>query len=122
MGELIKKVELRVFKRCIKFDNIYGYFKVIVYCLNCWFVEGSNSWKWKLIIIGIRFVKCCWVGVWIVLNVILVVMFWSFWFLWNFGLWINVEGFGILILDFDIVSGGRKEFILVIYGDSKEKK
>lgn len=113
---------MRLFKRCFKLENIYGYFKVIVYCLNCWFVEGNISWKKKLIIVVIKYVKCCWVGGWVVLNVILVVLFWSFWLLWNFGLWILVKGIGILILDFFIVIGGRKELILVIYGDDKDKK
>lgn len=121
-GELIKKAELRVFKRRTKLDNTHGHFKVTVYRLNRRPVEGSNSWKRKLITIGTRFVKCRRVGAWIVLNVTSAVTFWSSWPSRNFGLWINVEGVGIPTSDFDIASGGRKEPILVIYGDSKEKK
>ena len=120
--ELIKNAELRVFKRRSKLDNTDGHFKVTVYRLNRRPVERSNSWKRKLTTIDTRFVKCRRVGAWIVLNVTSAVTFWSSWPERNFGLWITVVGFGIPSSDFDIASGGRKEPILVIYGDTKENK
>lgn len=89
-------------------------------CLNCKVVESSSSWRKKLIVVDIKFVKCCWVGGWIVINVIFVVVFWKFWFLWNFGFYIIVIGLGVFKFDFYIVLGGRKEFILVVYGESNE--
>lgn len=120
--ELVKKAELRVFKRRSKLDNTHGHFRVTVYRLNRRPVEGSNSWKRKLTTIDTRFVKCRRVGAWIVLNVTSAVTFWSSWPSRNFGLWITVVGVGIPNSDFDIATGGRKEPIMVIYGDSKEKK
>lgn len=120
--EQIKKAELRVFKRRSKLENAHGHFKVTVHRLNRRAVDGSTSWKRKLTTIDTKLVKCRRVGGWIVLNVTSAVTFWSSWPSRNFGLRITVSGFGIANSDFYIATGGRKEPILVIYGDGKEKK
>ena len=120
--EVIKKAELRVFKRRSKLDNIHGHYKLTVHRLSRRPVEGSNNWKRKLTTVDTRFVKNRRVGAWIALNVTSAVTFWNSWPSRNFGLWITVVGFGVPNSDFDIATGGRKEPILIIYGDSKEKK
>lgn len=120
--EQIKKAELRIFKRRSKLENTHGHFKVTAHRLNRRAVDGSTGWKRKLTTIDTKLVKCRRVGGWIVLNVTSAVTFWSSWPSRNFGLWITVSGFGIPNSDFYIATGGRKEPILVIYGDSKEKK
>lgn len=120
--EQIKKAELRIFKRRSRLENIHGHFKVTVYRLNRRAVEGSISWKRKLATVDTKHIKCRRVGGWIVLNVTSAVAFWSSWPSRNFGLWISVVGLGIPTSDFYIATGGRKEPILVIYGDNKDKK
>lgn len=121
-NEQIEKAELRLFKRRSKLKNTHGHFKVTVYRLNRRPVEGNTSWKKKLTTVATKHVKCRRVGGWVVLNVTSAVSFWSSWPSRNFGLWISVKGIGIPTSDFFIATGGRKEPILVIYGDDKDKK
>lgn len=114
----IKKAELRIFKRRSKLESATGFFKVTVSRLNRKAVQGSNSWKRKLTVVDTKLVKCRRVGGWIVLNVTSAVAFWSSSPSRNFGLWITVTGVGAPQSDFYIAAGGRKEPILILYGDS----
>jgi len=119
--ETIHKAELRIFKRRSKLENTNGYFKVTVNRLNRRAVNSGSSWKRKLTVVDTKLVKCRRVGGWIVLNVTSAVAFWSSWPSRNFGLWITVAGLGVPQSDFYIATGGRKEPILIIYGDNTEK-
>lgn len=119
--EKIQKAELRIFKRRSKLETTNGHFKVTVNRLNRRAVDGSSSWRRKLTVVDTKLVKCRRVGGWIVLNVTSAVAFWSSWPSRNFGLWITVTGIGAPQSDFYIASGGRKEPILIIYGDNSAK-
>lgn len=120
--ETIQKAELRIFKRRSKLETTHGHFRVTVNRLNRRAIDGAaSSWKRKLTVVDTKLVKCRRVGGWIVLNVTSAVAFWSTWPSRNFGLWITVQGFGVPDSDFYIATGGRKEPILIIYGDNSEK-
>lgn len=116
----ILKAELRVFKRRSKLESTNGFFNVAVSRLNRKAVESSSSWRKKLTAVDTKLVKCRRVGGWIVINVTSAVAFWKSWPSRNFGLYITVTGLGVPKSDFYIASGGRKEPILVVYGESNE--
>lgn len=123
--EKVQKAELRIFKRRSKLDSSCGHFKVTVNRLNRRVVRdgAASSWKKrKETVVDTKLVKCRRVGEWIVLNVTPAVTFWNSWPSRNFGLWITVTGLGAPESDFYIATGGRKEPILIIYGDSQNEK
>lgn len=114
----IQKAELRLFRRRSKLEITNGYFKVVVSRLNRKAVESGNNWKKKLTVVDTKHVKCRRVGGWIVINVTSAVKFWRSWPSRNFGLFVTVTGLGVPASDFYIASGGRKEPILVVSGES----